>query len=167
MIPAYQLLARRIRAEINELERTVRRAERAWQGARGIQTDQDMYIDSAALNLHSFYSGLERLFEFIAHQLDGGPPKGEAWHRELLRQMTMEVTGMRPSVISAETAEGLDEYRRFRHVVRNVYAEHLDPERVGKLVGELAGLWRQIKSELAQFVEFLEGVSRADDTTVE
>ena len=99
--------------------------------------------------------------------LDGGPPKGEAWHRELLRQMTMEVTGMRPSVISAETAEGLDEYRRFRHVVRNVYAEHLDLERVGKLVGELAGLWRRIKSELTQFVEFLEGVSRADDTAVE
>ena len=42
MIPAYQLLARRIRTEINELERTVRRAERAWQGARGIQTDQEL-----------------------------------------------------------------------------------------------------------------------------
>ena len=167
MIPAYHLLARRIRAEINEVERTVRRAERAWQGAGSIQADQDMYVDSAALNLHSFYSGLERLFEFIAHQLDGGPPKGEAWHRELLRQMTMEVTGMRPLVISTETAERLDEYRRFRHVIRNVYAEHLDPERVGKLVKGLAELWERIKSELTQFAGFLESVNRADDATAE
>jgi hypothetical protein len=167
MIPAYQLLARRIRAEINELERTVRRAEHAWQGAKSIQADQDMYIDSAALNLHSFYSGLERLFEFVAHQIDGGPPKGEAWHRELLRQMTMEVTGMRPSVISSETAEGLDEYRRFRHVVRNVYAEHLDPIRIGKLVEGLAGLWERIKSELTQFAGFLESVNRADDAATD
>ena len=81
--------------------------------------------------------------------------------------MTVEIAGVRPAVISAETAHGLDEYRRFRHVVRNVYAEHLDPERVGKLVGELAGLWKRIKSELTQFVEFLEGVSRADDTAME
>jgi len=33
MIPGYQLLARRIRSEINELERSVRRVERAWQAA--------------------------------------------------------------------------------------------------------------------------------------
>ena len=62
MIPAYQLLAQRIRAEVKELERAVHRAERAWQAASQNQTDQDMFIDSAALNLHGFYAGLERLF---------------------------------------------------------------------------------------------------------
>jgi hypothetical protein len=125
MIPRYQLLALRIQDDTEELERTVRRVERAWQAARRVEIDQDMYIDSAALNLHGFYSGLERLFQYIAEEMDGGPPRGEAWHRELLRQMTVEIAGVRPAVISAETAHGLDEYRRFRHVVRNVYAEHL------------------------------------------
>lgn len=163
MIPHYQLLAIRLRDEMEELEGTVRRIKRAWDAARRAQTDQDMYIDSAALNLHSFYSGLERLFEYIANQLDGGPPKGENWHRELLRQMTAELTEVRPAIITPETERGLDEYRRFRHVVRNVYAEHLEPERVGKLVRELPELWERIKSELTHFVEFLEGVSRADD----
>ncbi|MGH8248219.1 MAG: hypothetical protein ACREUU_17495, partial [Gammaproteobacteria bacterium] len=134
MIPAFQVLARRIRAEMNELERSVNRAERAWQAAQQRQADQDIYIDSAALNLHSFYSGVEKVFETVALELDGGLPKGEAWHRELLQQMTFELPGTRPAMISPETSKGLDEYRRFRHVVRNVYAEHLDPERVGKLV---------------------------------
>ena len=40
----------------------------------GAQTaiDQDAYLNSVALNLHSFYSGLERIFELIAQELDGG-----------------------------------------------------------------------------------------------
>jgi hypothetical protein len=167
MIPRYQLLAMRIRDDTEELERTVKRVERAWQTARRVQADQDMYIDSAALNLHGFYSGLERLFQYIAEEMDGGPPKDEAWHRDLLRQMTKELAGVRPSVISVGTAEGLDEYRRFRHVVRNVYAEHLDPTRIGKLVEGLAGLWERINSELTQFAGFLESVNRADDAEAE
>jgi len=47
--------------------------------------------------------------------------------------------------------------------VRNVYAEHFEPERVGKLVNSLAGLWNRLHAELTQFAEFLDGVSRADD----
>jgi len=163
VIPLYQLVAQRLQDELVDLERAVRRAERAWQAASQNQADQDMFIDSAALNLHSFYAGLERLFEYTANQLDGGLPKGEAWHRELLRQMTMDLPNVRPPVMSAKTAESLDEYRRFRHVVRNVYAEHLDPERVGDLVEKLSTVWEQLKKELLAFAEFLEGISRAED----
>ncbi len=167
MIPRYQLLALRVRDEVEELDGAARRAERTWQEARQRQTDQDVYIDSAALNLHSFYSGAERLFEAIANELDGNLPKGEAWHRELLRQMTFDVTGIRPPVISEETSRQLDEYRRFRHMVRNVYAEHLDPKRVGELVEKLSMLWGQLKAELTTFAEFLEGTSREDDASPE
>ena len=167
MIPAYQLLAQRIREDLGDMERSVHRAERAWQAAERAQSDQDVYIDSAALNLHSFYSGSERLFEYTAHQLDGGPPKGDAWHRELLRQMTLEVGGVRPAVISVQTAQRLDEFRRFRHVVRNGYAEYLEPGRIGDLAGKLPALWDRLRSELEAFAGFLEGVSRADDEVPE
>ena len=71
---------------------------------------------------------------------------------------------MRPAVISSESEHGLDEYRRFRYVVRNVYAEHLEAERIGKLVQELPAVWGRIKNELTQFTEFLENVSQADDS---
>jgi hypothetical protein len=163
MIPSYQLLAQRIREEVTELERSVNRARRAWQATTQAQAEQDMFVDSAALNLHSFYSGLERLFEYIAHQLDGGPPKGDAWHKELLRQMMTDVPGLRPSVISAATSDSLDEFRRFRHVVRNIYAEHLDPERIRLLVEKLPNVWSSLDSELTAFAQFLEGTSQADD----
>ena len=163
MIPGYQVLAVRIRAEVEDLDRSLRRAERAWQAARRAGSDQDMFVDSAALNLHGWYAGVERLFEIIALQLDGSLPKGEAWHRDLLGQMTLDLPGLRPPVISAAVAQLLDEYRRFRHVVRNIYAESLDPLRVGELVEKLPTLWDRLKSELIGFAEFLEGVSGADD----
>ena len=162
MIPGYQVLAARIRTELEDLERGVRRAERAWQAAQRAGADQDMFVDSAALNLHGFYAGVERLFEAAALQLDGNLPKGEAWHRDLLDQMTLDLPGLRPPVISPAVSQALDEYRRFRHVVRNVYADSLDPLRVGELVERLAPLWAQLRSELSAFADFLEGVSRAD-----
>jgi len=36
------------------------------------------------------------------------------WHLLLLEQMTKEVPGIRPAVISTETWTRLDDYRRFR-----------------------------------------------------
>ena len=163
MIPGYLLLAQRIRDELAEIERTVNRAKRSWDIAKKATADQDIYIDSAALNLHGFYSGLERLLEYAAYQLDGGPPQGQAWHKELLRQMSTPLTPVRPAMISAEMAQRLDEFRRFRHLVRNIYAEHLDPQRVGDLVEKLTGLWDDLRHDLTQFAYFLEGVSAADD----
>ena len=162
MIPGYQVLAARIRDELEDLDRSVWRAGRAWQAARRAGSDQDMFIDSAALNLHGFYAGVERLFEAAALQLDGSLPKGEAWHRDLLDQMTLDLPGLRPPVISLAVMQMLDEYRRFRHVVRNVYAESFDPQRVGELVEKLAPGWLQLRNELMVFADFLEGVSRAD-----
>lgn len=163
MIPQHLLLAQRIRDELSELERSVNRTRRAWEAAQQAQVNQDMFIDSAALNLHGFYAGVERLMEFTAYQLEGGPPKGPSWHQELLRQMSTAVPGVRPAMVTPATIAALDEFRRFRHVVRNVYAEHLEPERIGKLVAQLAAVWGQLRAELESFAGFLEGVSQADD----
>jgi len=42
----------------------VNRAREGWRRAQ--QSTDDFYLDSAALNLHGFYVGLERVFELIA-----------------------------------------------------------------------------------------------------
>jgi hypothetical protein len=47
--------------------------------------------------------------------------------------MTKEVPGIRPAVVSMTTCQRLDEYRGFRHVVRNVYTYQFDPVKVEKL----------------------------------
>ena len=54
MIIAYLTLAARIDQELDDLERVVARAERGIEAARQRPEDQDLYIDSVALNMHDF-----------------------------------------------------------------------------------------------------------------
>ena len=107
------VLASRILNEIASLGVVVTRVESAWKAAAA--KDDELYFDSVALNIHSFYSGLERLFEKISYAVDGYMPKGVNWHQELLNQMALEIPTVRPAVISEKTLKKLDNYRGFRH----------------------------------------------------
>jgi len=51
-------LSERIRNELAELQRVLRRAEEGWKRAQ--QSAADYYLDGVTLNLHGFYNGLER-----------------------------------------------------------------------------------------------------------
>ena len=117
-----------------------------------------------ALNLHGFYSRLERLFELIARHVDRNLPAGETWHRDLLQQMARDVADVRPAVIGRESVSTLDELRRFRHLVRHVYTFNLVPEKMEVLVSTLPGLWSQVRAELLAFARFLAELARASLT---
>jgi hypothetical protein len=147
-------LAQRIRAECDELGRVVDRAQEGWRRAQ--RSPDDLYLDSVALNLHGFYAGLERLFEMIAGAVDGRVPRGENWHRVLLEQVATEAPSVRPAVISDETRRALEDYRGFRHVVRNVYTLRLDPAKLRKLAEGASAVYSQVRAELLAFADFLE-----------
>jgi len=147
-------LAGRIREEISEIKLIIDRTQGGWERAR--QSGDEFYLDSVALNLHSFYTALERIFELIAITIDQVKPQGENWHQELLRQMAAEIKLVRPSVISRETRNSLDEYRGFRHVVRNVYSFNLSATKIEPLVKKLPNLFNNIQNELENFLYFLE-----------
>jgi hypothetical protein len=74
MMERYAVVAGRIRQELVELEQVVARTERAIAAAGQRPEDQDLYLDSAALNLHDFYAGLERIFRQIAATVDQSVP---------------------------------------------------------------------------------------------
>ncbi len=133
MISEYLDLVARIHQELGDLESVVARAERGIQAARQRPEDQDLYIDSVALNLHDFYAGLERIFQQVGSTVDGNIPTGYNWHRDLLQQMHSDLPQLRPPVLSEEAVKMLDEFLRFRHVVRNIYAFQFDPERITRL----------------------------------
>jgi len=147
-------VANRIRSELAELEEVVRRVEEGWKRAES--SGDAYYLDGVALNLHGLYSGLERIFEVIALNVDGRKPEGENWHQELLRQMSTEILEMRPAVISESCYEALNEYRGFRHVVRNIYTYIFDRVKMRKLVEKAPGLFNQVRAELLAFADFLE-----------
>jgi hypothetical protein len=110
----------RLLEELEEIGQVIDRTKEGLQKLE--QTDDPLYADSIALNLHGFYNGLERVFENIAKEIDGYLPRGEQWHHELLLQMGREIQEVRPAVLSEQTLTELDEYRSFRHVVRHIYS---------------------------------------------
>jgi hypothetical protein len=146
---------------LGELDRAHQISLRATEGWRRAQvTSDDYYIDGVALSLHSFYNGIERILELIAIEVDNQKPTGDAWHRSLLQQMTVETPTIRPAVLSETTFLRLDQYRGFRHVVRNVYAYNFDPAKVGQLVKDLPATTDAVTAELAAFARFLEARGR-------
>jgi len=155
----YRELADRIRGTISDLDRIVERITRAWARALTPSEDQDAYVDSVVLNLHGFYSGLERLFEIVARQVDQDVPAGETWHRDLLVQMARDLPEVRPAVISQDNAVALDELRRFRHLVRNVYTINIVPAKMSRVVSVLPDLWTKLHVELSAFVAFTEDLA--------
>jgi hypothetical protein len=150
-------LAGRIRGYLEELEKVVDRA--VLLSTKAINSGDDGYWDGVALNLHSFYSGAERIFEDIARSFDGNVPSGPDWHLGILVQMSTEVPKQRPPVISSEVHYMLDEYRGFRHVVRNVYAFNFRPSRLRELVDHLANCFALLNEELLVFAHFLESLN--------
>ena len=95
--------------------------------------DRDAILSALDLNLHSFYTGAERIFERISTKIDYRMATGYDWHRQLLDQMSVSIREVREAVISEETKQCLEEFRRFGHVVRSIYAYQLETSRVMEL----------------------------------
>ena len=66
------------------------------------------------------------------------------------------MTDVRPAVIDKDSALALDDFRRFRHLVRNVYTINLAPDKMARLILALTGLWSKLHAELLAFAEFLD-----------
>lgn len=163
MIPRYLVLRERIEAELVDVERAAGKAAQAYKQARQSEDQRTFFLDSVAINLHSFYNGVERMFELLARELDGGLPSGPAWHRDLLAQMTLKVEGVRPAVIRTETASRLEEYLRFRHLVRNLYTWSFEQDKLAGLVEGLQPLLVDLRADLTTLGRYLEAASRADE----
>ena len=166
----YAALAARLRASLSDIDRVVERAGTLSRRAQA--TGDDGFWDGVALNLHGFYAGVEQIFEDIARTLEGSLPPGSTWHQALLLQMSAEVPGVRPAVVSSATRQCLDEYRGFRHtpalasgasVVRNVYTFNLRPARLNELVGGLRACQTALSADLTTFAAFLDRMAQAPD----
>jgi hypothetical protein len=153
---AYGALSSRIKTGLQELQPVVMRVQLLTQKA--LANNDDGYWDGVALNLHSFYTGLERIFEDIARSVEGSLPQGRNWHADLLRQMTSEIADLRPTVIRPAARACLEEYRGFRHIVCNVYALNLRPARVRELADMLPECFASLEADLTTFIAFLEHV---------
>lgn len=113
--------------------------------------------------LHDFYTGMELIFSRIAEEMEGGLPKGKNWHRELLNDMSIELSDIRPPVITSNLKEALEEYLEFRHLFRNVYGFELKKERLKVLLENFDDVFLGFKNSIKAFMNFLERLSSSFD----
>lgn len=120
--------------------------------------NKEEIAESAALRLHNFYTGCERIFKLIVAEVNGGVPHELDWHKRMLTQVSLEIEDIRPAVISLQTRKDLEELLRFRHVVRNIYGFELKPERIETLITLTTSLFPNFTKEIEDFMAFLIGI---------
>jgi hypothetical protein len=155
----YLALSAVLRQKLMDLWRLVERSEALLQKSN--QSQDDDYMDGVALHLQGFYTTVEQMLEAIVAAFGEGIPAGTNWHQNLLLQMSVNIPDVRPAVICQETRQQLDEYRSFRHVVRNVYTLNLRPSRVRELVGTLRDCYDAIAVDLRLFCDFMDVIAKS------
>lgn len=153
IMTSYATLIGQIQQDLTELEYLTQKTAQLLQ--KVLNTGDEDYLGTVALNLHSFYTGVERIFREIARTLDGSMPEGADWHRRLLRQMSAEIPNLRPPVITLETRDALEEYCAFRHVVRNIYTFNLRLDRIQHLATALPQCYQLLRRDSETFCDFL------------
>lgn len=103
--------------------------------------------------LHSFYNGLENVFEIIAKNIDNNVPIGNKTHQELLHQMASE-NGTRSEIINKELYLKLREYATFRHFYRHAYSFQLNWEKMKPLVDNIQDVWDEVRKTLLDFLSY-------------
>jgi len=99
----------------------------------------------------------------IAKEVDQRSPIGSNWNGQLLDEMAKPVPRTRPAVLQTETASLLDEYRRFRHLFRNIYGFRLSWIHMKPLLDNAATAVDIFAADIKQFIAFLRLMSEKDE----
>ena len=113
-----------------------------------MQSEPDMIeLAASASLLHSFYNGIEKIFEFIAKELDEMLPEGSGTHKKLLLQMAT-ANSNREAVISDEMQTVLEQYLSCRHFFRHAYSFQLNFNKIKPLLDQMSDTWNELKKQL-------------------
>ena len=147
-------LENQIKLELDNLERITQEMEDFLEQLSGREPNV-IELSGVGGHLHSFYMGIERIFERIAVTLNGGIPAGESWHTLLLREMESEISDVRPALINHELALRLLEYLRFRHLFRHTYGYELQWKKCRPLAEDVSDTLTIFKEQISRFFEKL------------
>ncbi len=101
--------------------------------------------------LHSYYNGVESIFNLIYKALYEKTLSGHTWHSDLFSDMFSSTDKHEP-ILSQELFTTLKEYLGFRHVFRHSYGYELDWTKLNPLFSNFADNWRGVKNCFKQFL---------------
>lgn len=150
------LLKADIKGRLKEIEAAYLEIERLGANASG--SNQDIII---GYYLNVLYGLFENIFEQIAEAFENHIADKSQWHSQLLRRMTLDVSPIRPAVISQETYACLNEMRGFRHIFRNAYLMQFDPVRLDIVLNYAKKLRSLYTDDLNRFLDFLDQMAQS------
>jgi hypothetical protein len=152
------VLRARIEKELAELRELVSRVENKLPKITEKEPD-DFIVAGLASYVHGFYNGLENIFKLIAEYIDNFEPESGRWHKDLLDQMALEISGVRPAVLTDELVDDLKDYLEFRHFFRHSYSFYVEWNELNPKLAKLADTFRKLEEAFQQFFVFLKSVS--------
>ena len=108
-------------------------------------------LTALAAVLHSFYNGIENIFQIILKKIDRQTINSSKWHKELLLTMS-EQNAQRNAVISIKTMLPLSRYLSFRHFYRHSYSFYLNWDDMKPLINSLNEIWDDFLIEAKEFL---------------
>jgi hypothetical protein len=148
-------LTQRINDELVKIDATANDIAKALEDIEAAPANYRQYIEESIANkLADVYSGIERIFERIAREVDTLMPTGSRWHKDLLAQMTTQRRERGP-VIAEDTSLRLEHLLEFRHKVNNIYYRELNYEMTEPHVKSIGELFERVSEDMNRFTDSL------------
>ncbi len=130
-----------------------------WKSARARADEnggtEDLDLAAVGFYLHNLYNACEAYFLRIVKHFENSL-SAETWHRDLLERMTLSIPTVRPALLSSELYDRLEELRRFRHVVRNLYKSRLHPQKMRIVEDAIRGIDEDFGAAHRKYIAWLE-----------
>ena len=143
--------------EIDKCRDHLERLKELYRQAVKDISDQDRTLEKAVFLSEIFvnyYTCLETMFFRISQFFENSLSR-EHWHSELLGKMCLRIPDAREPVISDETFNLLDEFRKFRHFKRYYYSLDYDWDRLDYLGKQFMKVCVSCPSDIDRFRKFL------------
>ena len=141
----------KISFEISQIDKLLNESE-SLQNLCKLKTPDFIELSAAAMVLHSFYNGIENIILMILKSYEEKLPSGNNWHMELLEKASIQ-NGDRKIIINNKLKNQLEEYRKFRHIVRHTYNYKLNWTMMEGIMNNMNTIWSKAKENLNKFME--------------
>ena len=118
------------------------------------ESEDEFQYAALGYTLHNLYNAFESYFYRVAKFFENELGESD-WHRTLVERMTLDIDGIRPSVIDLQFSRRVDELRRFRHLFRNLYKTPLIPAKVRFANESARGVAEAFRAHHDRFDSFL------------
>jgi hypothetical protein len=138
-----------MRKQLGYLNDTV---ERVLYRAAQMASDQPITVEATSFQINNYYSAVEDLCRIVATAFENNIADASRWHSELIDRMTLDVAGVRPALLSDETAQLLHRLRSFRHFFRHAYRVELDEGEVRQNLERLREVHPRLLTDVERFL---------------